>query len=142
MVIQKELNTLIKVNRKDGKTLSFDLCRDEEYSDIQAKLDDVSFSKDITGINCLFNAFWHAITVPVNFRNIKYDVEKVKFSKGGVEKIVGEKIICHADDVRLTVLVYYNTCPKIARIELKKIGKQRYVPVRGKTNGTNREEDI
>jgi hypothetical protein len=128
---------LIKVNKKDGKTLSFDLEKDAEYIDIQKKLDDDVFIGEITGINSLFNTFWHALTLPKNFRNVTYGVEKVKHFKNGIEQTIGEKIVCHADDVRLTILVYYNTCPKMARIELKKVGKQRFIPKRSTAHGVD-----
>lgn len=131
---------MIKINRKDGLTLSFDLNDDVQYQDIRQKLEDIKFVDDITGMNSLYNTFWHALMVPKNFGKVTYAVEKVRHTKDGVEKIIGEKIICHADNVRLTVLVYYNVRPKMARIELKKVGKQRYMPTGRDKNGTDTKE--
>lgn len=121
---------MIKVNKKDGLTLSFDLENDKEFSALSEKLQDGKFLDSVTGMNCLFNTFWHALTTPKNFHSIRYNVEKVKLVKNGIEKTIGEKIICHADNVRLTLLVYYNVRPKMARIELKKVGKQRFIPTK------------
>lgn len=131
---------MIKINRKDGLTLSFDLDDDKQLEDITRKLEDKKFVDDITGMNSLYNTFWHALMVPKNFGKLNYTVEKVKHFKDGIEKVIGEKIICHADNVRLTVLVYYNIRPKMARIELKKVGKQRFIPTGRFDNGFNNKE--
>ena len=131
MVVQKELNLVIKVNLKTGETLSFDLAKDTEYKDLVNKLEDNDFVKKITGMSSLYNTYWHALTIPKNFKSIRYIVSKVNCVKNGVKETVGEKIICHADNIRMAVLVYYNERPKMTRIEMKKVGKSRFVPNRG-----------
>lgn len=133
------MSILIKVNRNDGKTLSFDLS-DEEGA-LASSLNNNKFMETITGIGCLHNTFWHTLTKPKKFKNVRYSVEKVKQNKSGIVKDIGEKIICQADDVQLSVLVYYNIRPKMARIEIKKIGKQRFAPHKGLDNGNSNKED-
>ena len=129
---------MIKVNLKNGQTLSFDLENIDEYSSLSDRLDDDVFVHSITGISVLHNKYWHAITVPQNFKTIKYFVERVKCVKNGIEKYVGERIVCHADDIRLTTLVYYNEKPRITRIDMKKVGNPRYTP-KGKNHGISRK---
>ena len=120
---------MIKINKVDGKTLSFDLTTDD-YGEVSSLLNDRVFSDLMTGIGCLHNTYWHQLTRPKKFRNVHFSVEKVSHEKNGIKKDVGEKIICQADDVQLTILVYYNVRPKMTRIELRKTGKQRYIPGR------------
>lgn len=129
---------LIKVNLKSGQTLSFNLGNKEDYSSLSDRLDDDVFARSITGISVLYNTYWHAITVPQNFKTITYHVERVVCVKHGIEVNVGERIVCHADDIRLTTLVYYNEKPKITRIDMKKVGKPRYIP-KGKNNVISRK---
>ena len=131
---------MIKINRKDGLTLSFDLSDEKQLEDVTRKLEDRKFVDGITGMNSLYNTFWHALMVPKNFGKVTYTVEKVKHLKDGIEKVIGERIICHADNVRLTILVYYNFRPKMARIELKKVGKQRFIPTGRFSNGNHDKE--
>lgn len=129
---------MIKVNKDDGQTLSFDLTEDDGCERIISLLRDKTFSDSMRGIGCLHNTYWHQLTRPKKFRNINYFVEKVKHEKNGVVKDVGEKIICQADDIQLTILVYYNVRPKMTRIELRKIGKQRFIP-KGNDDGNRKE---
>lgn len=133
---------MIKVNCRDGKTISFDLNEESEREELIDKLSERDFLRSITGVSSLHNTFWHVLTRPKKFRKVSYFVELVKHKKNGVEKIVGEKIICQADDVQLSILVYYNVRPKITRIELKKIGKQRFIATRNEVkNGSDFKKD-
>lgn len=125
---------MIKINSDDGKTLTFDLSTGGECEKVSSLLGDKKFVDSVRGIGCLHHTYWHQLTRPKKFRNINYSVEKVKHEKHGVVKEVGEKITCQADDIQLTILVYYNVRPKMTRIELRKIGNQRYIP-KGNDNG-------
>lgn len=129
---------LIKINKDDGKTLSFDLSNTEECEKVSSLLEGNDFLKAMTGIGCLHRTYWHQLTSPKKFHNVRYNVEKVIQEKNGVTKEVGEKIICQADDIQLTIMVYYNVRPKMTRIELKKIGKQRFIPG-GNHNGVSKD---
>lgn len=131
---------MIKINKNDGKTLSFDLTKDNECKEISSLLGDEKFINDMRGIGSLHHTYWHQLIPPKKFRNVHYTVEKVTHKKNGITKIVGEKIICQADDIQLTVLVYYNIRPKMTRIELKKIGRQRFIP-KGNLDGTSNKEN-
>lgn len=130
---------MIKVNIKDGKTLSFESDSEEDLKTLREKLGNKEFLDSITGVSSLHNTYWHALTKPKRFRNVSYHVEEVKFKKGDIEKVVGERIVCQADDIQLVILVYYNNRPKMTRIELKKIGKRRFAP-KENINGPNSEE--
>lgn len=130
---------MIKINKDDGKTLSFDLTNEDECKEISLLLGENKFLKSMTGIGCLHKTYWHQLTSPKKFRNVRYTVEKVTHVKNGVTKNVGEKIICQADDIQLTIMVYYNVRPKMTRIELKKIGRQRFIP-KGNIDVDNNKE--
>jgi len=132
---------LIKLNRKDGKTLSFELDNAEDSANLSELLNDEKGMETITGIGCLHNTFWHALTKPKKFRSVRYSVEQLFGVKNGVKTAHGEKIVCQADDIQLTILVYYNVRPKMARVELRKIGKPRFVPKKGIKNGSNTKEN-
>ena len=132
---------MIKINKSDGGTLSFELNGLDRLDELKRNLEDRGFVEAITGISSLHNTFWHAIPKPKRFRKVRYFVEHVKRNKRGVPVEVGEKIICQADDVQLSVLVYYSIRPKMTRIELRKIGKQRFTPSKEVGNGINIKED-
>ena len=131
---------MIKVNTKDGSTLSFDMCDDKERKSVTGLLKERLFRDSVTGLSSLHNTFWHALLRPKRFRNVQYFVEQEIDRRNGDEVVKGEKIICQADDVQLSILIYYNARPKMARIELKKVGKQRFIPERIQ-NGTDDKKE-
>jgi hypothetical protein len=131
---------VIKLNRKDGQTLSFDLTCEKDNDALNDILGNKESMEAITGIGCLHNTFWHALTKPKKFRNVQFSVEQLLGKKEGETSTKGERIICQADDIQLTILIYHNVRPKMTRIEMKKIGKLRFVPKKGKRNGSDTEE--
>ena len=132
---------MIKINKNDGKTLSFELDSPDELKSVTKLLNENGFVEAVTGISSLHNTFWHALTKPKKFRKVRYFVEHVMQRKGGILKEVGEKIICQADDIQLTILVYYSVRPKMTRIELRKIGRQRFQPTIEVNSGVNNYGD-
>lgn len=120
---------MIKVNMADGKTLSFDLKNEKELADWKLKCSDPQFQKSIRGVGIVHNTQWHAIPVPKKFKTVRYDAELIINPKAKDEskRLVGEKVMCYVDDIQFSLLVYYGNRPKMARIDVKKIGKQRFV---------------
>ena len=120
---------MIKVNMADGKTLSFDLKDEKELKDWKQRCNDPKFQKSIRGVGIVHNTQWHAIPVPKKFKSVRYDADLIVNTKAKDEskRLVGEKIMCYVDDICFSLLVYYGNRPKMARIDVKKIGKQRHV---------------
>jgi len=69
--------------------------------------------------------------MPKRFRRIDVKAELIRVQKDGEMREIGERIICQADDVQISLIVYYGNRPKMARIDVKKIGKKRFTPMRG-----------
>lgn len=92
---------------------------------------DRDFLKSVTGIGVLYNKHWHTLPFPKKFNHIQYNAELVQINKGGVVVDVGERIICQADDIQINLMVYFGHRPKMARVDVKKIGKQRFSPKGG-----------
>lgn len=120
---------MIKVNFRDGTTLAFDLSKDDdkrqwlEWSGIQ------DFQSKITGIGILNDKKFHTIPHPKRFKKITFYAELVFSEKKGKRRQLGERLVCHADNVKLELLVYTYTNPPppvLARIDIGKIGKQMF----------------
>ncbi len=120
---------MVKANMADGRTLSFDLKDEKENADWKQKCTDPSFQKSIRGVGIVHNTQWYAIPVPKKFKAIRYDADLIINNKAKDEskRLVGEKVMCYVDDILFSLLVYYGNRPKMARIDVKKIGKQRHV---------------
>jgi len=83
--------------------------------------------RGITGIGVLHNKHWHTIPQPKRFRQVSFAAELLEGEKGPM----GERVIVYIDDVRLSLTVYFGNRPKMARIDAKKVGKQRFKPSEG-----------
>lgn len=116
---------MIKVNVRNGKTLSFDLKNNNDKRKWDEVYSDSKFQKSITGIGILYNSQWYTLPLPKNFRSAMFYAEIVTHRKN-INELVGEKIICHVDDIQISLLVYYGITPKMCRIDVIKIGKLRY----------------
>lgn len=120
---------MIKVNLDDGKVLSFDLgCASDyqqwlEWSSLQ------DFQSRITGIGILHEKKFHTFQYPKNFKKVNVYAESVFNSKEGARRKLGERLIVHADDVKLELLVYTYDDPKppiLSRTTMSFVGKQMF----------------
>lgn len=119
---------MIKLNFKDGTTLEFDLTKDDDRKQWVEWSSVKDFQDRITGIGVLHNKKYHALPFPRGFKKVRFHAELVYRKKKREKKLLGEKLTCHADNVKLSVLVYTYTNPPppiLSRVDLDKIGKQR-----------------
>jgi len=119
---------MLKINFKDGTTLEFDLNKEDDFQQWNEWSSVKDFQDRITGIGILHEKKFHTMPFPKGFRQVKFSAELVAKEKDGVKRQVGEKLICHADNIQMTMMVYtYKNPPPpiLARIDLVRIGKQR-----------------
>jgi hypothetical protein len=118
---------MIKVNFCDGTTLEFnldkanDLHQFDEWSLVQ------DFQKKITGIGIFHDKRYYTLPLPKRFKHVQFYAENVFKFKHGSKNKIAEKVICHADNVKLSLTVYTldkKNIPIISRIDLVNIGRQ------------------
>ena len=119
---------MIKLNFKDGSTLEFDLLKEDDLNQWLEWSSVKDFQERITGIGILHDKKFHTFPFPKGFKKVRFQAELVYKTKKGITKLIGEKLVCHADNIKLgiTVYTYKNPPPPVlSRIDLIKIGKQR-----------------
>ena len=115
------------MNFSDGTTLEFDLTKPDDY---QQWLDwslVPDFQKRITGAGIIHNKQFITLPYPKRFHSVKFYANLV-YSRKGEKKLLGESLVCHADHIKLSLLVYtYKTsAPVFGRIDMEKVGKQMF----------------
>lgn len=109
-------------------TLSFDLTDSKESEEWEEKCKDKSFMQEITGIGILHNKHWHTLPAPKRFRKVLFRAELLTTIKKEEMLNVGERITCYVDDIQISLTVYFGNRPKMARIDVKRIGNRRFAP--------------
>jgi len=120
---------MIKVNFKDGTTLEFDLTKEDDQRQWAEWSSTLDFQNRITGAGILHNKRFLTVPLPKKFRRVKFYADLVHSQKRGEKRLLGERLICHADDVKLSLMVYtYNNPPPpvLSRIDLERTGKQMF----------------
>ena len=118
---------MIKLNFKDGSTLEFDLKKEDDLKQWLEWSSVKDFQERITGIGILHGKKFHTLPFPKGFRHVRFMAEIVSKEKKGVERELGERLICQADNIQLSILVYtYKNPPPpiLARTDLVKIRKK------------------
>lgn len=129
---------MVKVNFRDGTTLQFDLNKEDDMKQWLEWSSVPDFQRRITGVGILHNKRFLTVPYPKRFRKIQFFAELVYSEKKGEKRLLGEKLICHADEIKLTMLVYtYKNPPPpiLSRIDMERIGKQMFPGAMGFKGG-------
>lgn len=120
---------MLKLNFKDGTTIEFDLTKEDDLKQWNEWSSVKDFQERITGIGILHQKKFHVLPLPKGFRQVRFTAELVhKRGKNGNRRLFAEKLICHADSIQLSILVYTDKNPPppiLSRVGLTRIGKQR-----------------
>lgn len=119
---------MIKVNLKNGSTLSYDLTEPDQKAKWLSDSENVDYQEQITAIGIIFNSQWFALPIPKRFRQINFEANLVESKKKTGPKFTGERIKCYADDVLISVQVYWGHKPKMSRVDVVRIGRRRFNP--------------
>lgn len=114
------------VNLSDGSTVSFDLQKQTDLDAWETLRQDRM--GDITGLSVARDGVLHSLPFRrKRFRRFLCDAELVRKANG---RIVGERLVVHADDITATVLVYWSGHPPMVRYDLERTGRPVYLPRR------------
>jgi len=116
------------VNLKNGRTVSYDLTEKEQLDKWNHDSSTVDFQSQITAIGIIFNSQWFALPTPKKFRQLHFGANLVESKKKDSTRYTGERIQCFADDVLISVVVYWGHKPKMSRIDVIRVGRRRFNP--------------
>lgn len=121
---------MLKVNCRDGRTLTFDLLDDRGYEDWLRHQRDPHFQSQITAAGIHHDGTLHALPLPIGFRRLVFEADVVTRANGGepFDRVAGERLTCYADQVKFTITVHHGTRPKVVRFGGAKVGRMRYSP--------------
>lgn len=114
---------MIQANLRDGRTLSFDLRTALEREAWERCQADRTFQSQIQALGICHDGARHMLPAPVRFARVAYTAEVLE--KDG--RPVAERINLQADDVVLSITLYTGQA-KVARTDLRRIGRPRFVP--------------
>lgn len=116
---------MLKINLRDGRTLGFDLADEADNEEWEKLQSSSGFQRAITGIGIHYGQTLHALPIPKKFRRVSFEGGAIARDGG----VVGERVVCHADQVRVVLSVYFasGTMPKHVRVDVARLGRPRFV---------------
>lgn len=132
---------MLRVHTADGNTASIDFRDEEQAREFLTKLKERTYQDQIRALTLLqyaearcktcddtvrWKGIQHTVSRPEGFGNVFFHVEEVK---PDLENRIkgGEKIICFADEVRVTTMAHREN-PAV-RFSLRKMGRHSYNPL-------------
>lgn len=119
---------MLKVHTSDGKTLSFELRDEAQRSEWENLCASNAFQETIRGVALLHNRTLHTFPLPKQFKVRRFSAGLLTVPVKDGEKVLGERVMCQADTIRVTITAYYTRTPKMVRIDVMRSGWQRHVP--------------
>ena len=114
---------LLKVSLSDGQTLTFNLLTEGEVW--AERESDPAFQASVRGLTLIHNGVLHSLPHP-RFGRTQFRAEVV--SDG--DKAVAARAGYIADDVMVWMTIYFNGSPPMVRMDVKRVGKPRWMPDR------------
>lgn len=111
---------MIKVNYRSGRTVAYDLGRDEDFRRWQEVLNDPSQAIQITGMQVHMNGVM--VTLPKPRIDHRFGADLVSGKNGDG---TGERIFCQFRDSRIDVVSFRS---KLVRVDFRQTGIQRFDP--------------
>lgn len=119
---------MIKVQLKSGETLSYDLLDKDQEEKWKKDSRNIEFQTQITAIGIIFNSQWFSLPLPKRFRQCHFEASLVESNKENAPKYTAEQVRCYADDVLISVKVYWGRKPKMSRVDIVRVGRRRFNP--------------
>lgn len=117
---------MLKVHISDGRTLSFELgdeAQREEWEKLSASS---AFQESIRGVALLHNRTLNTLPLPKQFRTRRFSAGLISAREKDGERVLGERVVCQADTVRVSITAYYTRTPKMVRVDVVRSGWMRY----------------
>lgn len=111
---------MIKVNYRNGRTVSYDFERDGDFQRWQEAVNDPSQAIQITGMQVHMNGIM--ITLPKPKIDHRFGADLVLGKNGDGS---GERIFCQFRDSRVDVVAFKS---KLVRVDFRRTGIQRFNP--------------
>jgi hypothetical protein len=116
---------MLLVHLADGRTERFDLRDDRQAAAWMTRVQEASFQGSIRAISVQQNGVMYSVARPVEFDRIDFFAELLPPNESQKFK-GGERMYCHADEVRLAVMVHPGQ--RASRLSLSRPGRQCYAP--------------
>jgi len=119
---------LLLVHTSDGLTSKINLENEEQAKSWLNRLRNLEFREKISGLTVIQqNGVYLSLPRPQKFKNVILQAENIPRDGNGKIK-GGERLICFADDVRLSVMVHRDPLATV-RVHLVKFGHRRFDPL-------------
>lgn len=116
---------MLRVNCRDGRTLSFNLREATSLGLWSSSQENDQFQSNITGMAVLLDGELYTLPLPRLYRKLWWSAELIRHDQNG--DVLGVQLSVIADDTRATLTVYFKG-PVAVRSDLQKIGKPRFIP--------------